>query len=157
MANTNNKIVQFFRRRDKTIMDFKKLNLVEIEVFSFCNRQCWFCPNSFIDRHSKNVLMDENIYMGILDDLKSIEYRGMITYSRYNEPLSHKQIIIDRLKQARKYCPNALLHTNTNGDYLDREFLDDLYDAGLRSISIQIYLKEKEQFDVEQIKNRMSQ
>ena len=30
---------------------FKKhLKLIEIEVFSFCNRKCWYCPNSYIDR-----------------------------------------------------------------------------------------------------------
>ena len=27
-------------------VDIEKVSLVEIEIFSYCNRQCWFCPNS---------------------------------------------------------------------------------------------------------------
>ena len=34
------------------IIDVLNIRLVEIEIFSFCNRKCLFCPNSFIDRHS---------------------------------------------------------------------------------------------------------
>ena len=30
---------------------------VEIENHSFCNRTCWFCPNSFIDRRTENTLL----------------------------------------------------------------------------------------------------
>ena len=67
--------------------------MVEIEVFSFCNRRCWFCPNSTIDRHSSNIFMDENLYHSILSDLNKIKYKGIISYSRYNEPLADRIII----------------------------------------------------------------
>ena len=133
---------------------YEKLRMVEIEIFSYCNRRCWFCPNSVIDRHSKNILMDENLYLKILNDLREINYSKMISYSRYNEPLSHIDIFEKRLKQAREYLPNALLHTNTNGDYLSREVLDRLYNAGLRSMNIQCYLNQNEKFNCEDIKLR---
>ena len=139
-----------------TKVSFSKIRLVEIEVFSYCNRKCWFCPNSFIDRHSKNTLMEENLYLGVLNELKSIDYSNMITYSRYNEPLSHKDIFIKRLKQARELVPKALLHTNTNGDYLTREYLDELYDAGLRSLNIQSYLNENEPFEIANIEKKFA-
>jgi radical SAM protein with 4Fe4S-binding SPASM domain len=132
-----------------------KLRMVEIEIFSYCNRQCWFCPNSLIDRHSGNILMDESLYLYVLNDLQSINFDGMISYSRYNEPLSNKEIFIERLKQAKKILPNACLHTNTNGDYLTREYLDDLYAAGLNSMNIQCYLREDEEFNVENIKSKI--
>ena len=94
-----------------TKVSLDKIRSVEIEIFSYCNRNCWFCPNNFIDRHSDNILMDEGIYLNILNDFKTINYRGRISYSRYNEPLSHKDIFLKRLKQANELLPSALLHT----------------------------------------------
>src|SRR5262249_55506305 len=47
---------------------------VEIEVFTYCNRTCWFCPNSKIDRRSANTCMDEALYLRILSDLAEINY-----------------------------------------------------------------------------------
>lgn len=128
----------------------KKLDFIEIEVFSFCNRTCWFCPNSKIDRHSKNVFMEEKTYLGILEKLKQINYKGLITYSRYNEPLADK-IILKRIEQARKYLPKAFLYTHSNGDYITREYLEELSNAGLDFVRLQCYLAENEQFDIENV------
>jgi MoaA/NifB/PqqE/SkfB family radical SAM enzyme len=118
------------------------IRMVEIGVFSFCNRTCWFCPNSYIDRRSANQLMNESLYRKILENLQEIDYEGTISYSRYNEPLADP-IIFDRLKQARDMVPKALLHFNTNGDYFNRDILHNLYDSGLRSLNIQVYTSEK--------------
>ena len=76
----------------------KQLKLIEIEVFSYCNRQCWFCPNSHIDRLSTNKIMPEEMYLSILEQLKEIEYNQEVTYSRYNEPLADKELIIKTRK-----------------------------------------------------------
>lgn len=118
---------------------------VEIEVFSFCNRKCWFCPNSYIDRFSTNHYMDESLYLKILKDLQSIGYGGAISYSRYNEPLADK-IILERIEQAREILPNSNLHTNTNGDFLNHDYISDLYESGLNSLNIQMYLTKDEEF-----------
>lgn len=131
----------------------RSIRMVEIEVFSYCNRHCWFCPNSFIDRRSINKLMDPKVYSSIIDSLASIQYRGMITFSRYNEPLSDL-VILDRIAEAREKLPNATLHTNTNGDYLNMELLPMLYEAGLRSLNIQLYLANDEQYEHEAIKKK---
>ncbi|MDR0822180.1 MAG: radical SAM protein, partial [Endomicrobium sp.] len=103
--------------KQKTMKKF--LNFIEIEVFSFCNRQCHFCPNSKVDRHSKNEFMPEETYISILKSLQEIDYDGCVSYSRYNEPLADR-IILTRIKQARQYLPNAFLYSHTNGDYLNR-------------------------------------
>lgn len=129
------------------------IRMVEIEVFSYCNRHCWFCPNSFVDRRSTNKLMDPKVYSSIIDSLASIHYQGMITFSRYNEPLSDL-VILDRIAEAHYKLPNARLHTNTNGDYLDMELLPKLYEAGLRSLNIQLYLANDEQYEHEAIKKK---
>lgn len=123
---------------------FKKLvNLIEIETFSYCNRQCWHCPNSIIDRNSKNIFMNTHIYNKIIKDLKKINYDKLVTYSRYNEPLAN-DIIYKRLNYAKTNLPNATLHFNTNGDFLTIDKLHRLYDSGLRSLNIQIYTNKRE-------------
>ncbi len=121
----------------------KYLKFIEIETFSKCNRQCWFCPNNYIDRHSGNTYLPEEIYLKVLSELKDIEFAGTISFSRYNEPLSDR-IILTRIAQARKYCPNAYLRSNTNGDYLTRSYLEELSQAGLDELEIQLYIDEQE-------------
>lgn len=127
------------------------VRMVEIEVSSYCNRKCWFCPNATYDRMSDNKLMPAEMYSSILRQLASIGYDGAITYSRYNEPLADK-MILERIAEARRMLPDAQLHTNTNGDYLDLEYIEQLYAVGLRSLNIQIYLANKEHYDHAKIK-----
>tara|TARA_B100000131_G_scaffold310867_1_gene343013 strand:- start:11 stop:757 length:747 start_codon:yes stop_codon:yes gene_type:complete len=95
----------------------EKIRLIEIELFSFCNRQCSFCPNSFIDRHSDNKVLDLDIFKKIIQELKSINYSNYISFSRYNEPLSYRDILDNRIKYIRKHLPDVKLVMNTNGDY----------------------------------------
>lgn len=128
----------------------RSVKLVEIEVFSYCNRKCWFCPNAVIDRRTTNTYMDRDLYTKILQELAEIEFDKTISYSRYNEPLAD-ECIVTRLREARGLLPKALLHTNTNGDYLDAEFLARLYAAGLRSLNIQVYPERREEFSDEAV------
>ena len=131
------------------------LKLIEIEIFSYCNRVCWFCPNSFVDRRSENVLMEEERYLNILEQLREINFSGEVTYSRYNEPLSNREIFMKRVRQAREYLPNAVLRTNTNGDYLTRDYIEELADAGFNQLWIQQYLGNDERYDHQEMKRRM--
>lgn len=134
----------------------RSVHMVEIEIFSYCNRRCWFCPNSTADRLTSNKLMPSEMYSSIIDDLASIEFTGMISYSRYNEPLADR-VILERLKEARVKLPNTLLHTNTNGGYLNRDYLELLYDTGMRSLNIQLYLGNNDEYNQEAIKSRAAQ
>ena len=137
--------------------DYLKNNLkvIEIEIFSYCNRTCWFCPNSFIDRKSTNIFMEESTYLKILNELKDIDYCGDITYSRYNEPTSNKEIFLKRISQARALLPNANLKTNSNGDYITSEYLLELKEAGLNQIFLQHYDLKPNSYDYEKNKYLM--
>ena len=132
-----------------------QLKLIEIETFSYCNRKCWFCPNSIIDRHSSNNIMPEDMYLLILNQLAEIDYDKEITYSRYNEPLAHKEIILKRISQAREILPKVKLRTNTNGDYVTLDYIYALRDAGLNELFIQQYLANDEQYNHIKMKKRM--
>ena len=95
----------------------ENIKLIEIELFSFCNRECSFCPNSFIDRHTNNKLLDVEVFKKIINELAKFNYSNYISFSRYNEPLSHRDILEDRIKYVRKVLPDTKLVMNTNGDY----------------------------------------
>ena len=134
-----------------------QLKLIEIETFSYCNRKCWFCPNSTINRHSGSTAMPEEMYLSIINQLSEIDYSGEITYSRYNEPLAFKGIILERISQARERLPKAKLRTNTNGDYVTLDYIYDLRDAGLNELFIQQYLANNEQYNHAKMRKRMKQ
>lgn len=122
------------------------VKMVEIEIFSYCNRRCWFCPNAQIDRFSQNIPMGEELYLRIINTLAQVNYNQAISFSRYNEPLADR-VILKRLEQARAILPKAMLHTNTNGDFLTGDYVRDLYQHGLNSLKIQVYLSKDEPYD----------
>ena len=95
----------------------KEIRLIEIELFSFCNRTCVFCPNSYIDRLSDNKVLDIEAFKRLIQDLKSISYSKYISLSRYCEPLAHRDILDDRISYIRKHLPLVTIVANTNGDY----------------------------------------
>lgn len=131
------------------------LKMIEIETFSYCNRKCWFCPNSIVDRKSENKLMNIADYISILNQLKEINFSGEITFSRYNEPLAYKDLILHRIRLARKIVPNAILRINTNGDFLNKDYIFDLRDAGLNELWIQQYLNNDQKYNHDEVKKRM--
>ena len=133
----------------------KSIQIVEAEPFSFCNRKCWFCPNSFIDRRSTNNIMPEELFLKLVKELREINYNNIFTFTRYNEPLSN-DLIYTRIAQTRELLPDAFIRINTNGDYLNSNTAENLYKAGLDHIEVQIYSKEKdESFDVDFSTNKI--
>ena len=127
---------------------------VEIGISSFCNRKCWFCPNSIIDRNSCNIELNENLFLKLLSELREINYSNNICLHRYNEPLYNKELLIKRIKQVREYLPQAYIYIVTNGDYLTLDYLEILIDAGVDEIRISYYYNGNDKnvpFDIENI------
>jgi MoaA/NifB/PqqE/SkfB family radical SAM enzyme len=130
------------------------LSLIEIETFSFCNRVCWFCTNTIVDRKSVEHYMPEGVYSRLLDQLAEINFKGELTFSRYNEPLARKDYILKKISEAREKLPNAILRTNTNGDYLTSSYIEELADAGLDQLWIQQYLRNDERYEHSEVRRR---
>ena len=132
----------------------KNVEHVEVGIFSYCNRKCWFCSNSIIDESKKNIFMDENIFLKILNELSSINYSNNISLHRYNEPLYNKEVLLKRLRQVREYLPNAHIGINTNGDYLNIEYLKELNEIGVNQLIIAYYYDYNDKntpFDIDNI------
>ncbi|HEB87627.1 MAG TPA: radical SAM/SPASM domain-containing protein [Gammaproteobacteria bacterium] len=126
---------------------------VAVEIFSYCNRRCYFCPNKAGSRLGDQKFLDKGIFFRILNDLASIDFDGRFGFTQFNEPLSDR-IILERIAQARQRIPRATLFIPTNGDYLNRAFLRELYDAGLRWMSISVYGPNHGVFDDEYVRRR---
>ncbi len=101
------------------------LRLVEIEIHSYCNRTCHWCPNRDINRDFAETMPDE-MYDSILNQLRSGGFKGAISYSRYNEPMSDIYLLKRRTIKAKEVLPDVKLVMNTNGDFLSRQNLEGL-------------------------------
>ena len=126
------------RESQKKILK-KHLQVVEIEIASFCNRTCYFCPNSHIDRKSKSIELDEAVFLKLLDNLSEIDYDNLLDFHRFNEPLANKELILKRVRQAREKLPKAKLCIFTNGDYVQKEYFEELREAGATHILMSYY------------------
>jgi len=130
------------------------IRLFEIEPHSYCNRKCWFCPNSKIDRTGPVKFLDWQVYFQILKDLASIDYNQVICFAGWCEPFSQPSFI-ERVREAKEYLPDAMLFANTNTDYLTTNMLQKVSEAGLTVIKAQLYFDEDEEYNELAVRDKM--
>ena len=121
---------------------------IEVETTSFCNRTCSFCPNSFIDRRSERLAMPEPTWDAIVTGLREVRFEGTFVWSRYSEPLSERRIL-ERVREVRAAAPVCRIALNTNGDYLDDTYLQELCEAGVDRVMIDLYIPDDSPSTVE--------
>ncbi len=129
---------------------------VHIELFSYCNRRCSYCPVSLVDRISSNNHMDDAVFEQIIKDLRLIDYRGRISMNLYNEPLADP-ILFTRAAQIRAALPGCFLYFNSNGDYFDRDTIDRLREAGVNEVTVTIHPGATQKFDDLYVLTRFSE
>lgn len=134
-------------REDPQTLFVRTVTNIEIEIGSYCNRRCSFCPNSFIDRISEKRLMDDALFESIVSQLGDLGWRGIIRFHRYNEPLADRDYVLRRLEACRTLAPGASVLIQTNGDYLNRSYLEAIQQTGCRNIFCTAYLKEGVPYD----------
>jgi hypothetical protein len=112
---------------------------VSLETNSRCNRFCKICPNSSLDRHTVNHVIDDVLLRKVLSELREIDYDCSVTLALFNEPLLDGRIE-EHIRRIKEYLPNCILYFNTNGDYLTRVKWDSLAEAGLTTIRVTVYI-----------------
>ena len=134
-----------------------QIRLIEIELFSFCNRTCTFCPNHYIDRISENKILPQPVFQELIQELKNKSFNGVISFSRYCEPFAFRSILEERIKYIRTHLPNVKLICNTNGDYdwegidLDELTIMD-YDFKLKKEELRVYNREQKPYIVRKMR-----
>lgn len=112
---------------------------VQINTTELCNRTCSFCP-----RVDPNVYPNRNLHISleliekISIDLADIKFKGRISLSGFGEPLLHKKFL-DIIETIRNKLPNNIIDVNTNGDTLDEDMIQSLYNSGLSLLYVNLY------------------
>jgi len=95
----------------------KKINRLDVEIHSKCNRKCSFCPNSDIDRASFNVRLDNTVFIKLLKSLKANGFSSHICFSRFNEPLADLENLKTKIEITKKFLSKNHISIISNGDF----------------------------------------
>jgi len=128
--------IQVFRRKngyaDKDI--FKS---IKIQTNYRCTRKCSYChygqANPPINRE-----LDEQLFYRIIDQLRSMRYRGRLGLFEINEPLTDKRLPLF-IRHTRSLLADAWIYLTTNGDLLKDGSLETLFKEGVNSIYLNSY------------------
>ncbi len=119
---------------------------IEVELGSYCNRRCGWCPNAYSERGQVRRHMKESTWEALLDDLHAHHFRGWFAFHNYNEPLADPQVL-PRVARARERLPGARLELHTNGDLLDRAMLEALVTRGVELVRVTLYPSNERAFE----------
>lgn len=103
--------------------DFEIFHLLEIDLTSMCNRDCWWCPR-YTDRSGVRKNADgskvnkkapTDKVLSIIDQAAELGFRGSIDFHRMSEPF-----LDDRYMLFANYANSKgmFVKVNTNGDFL---------------------------------------
>lgn len=120
------------------------MSVVEISNSGMCNRKCSFCPRSDPNYPDINEFISNNLHTKIFLELSELNYKGMVIYSGFVEPLLHKKIY-ENISEARRLLPEAQIELITNGDVLNLKRVKKLFNAGLSTLLVSVYDGEKEE------------
>ena len=113
-----------------------RLTAIAIEINSFCNRKCRYCPN--FDHTRERAFLKDELFYKIIEELKQIRFKGRLTFNLYNEPLLDKRLLAF-VRYIRKELPSVFIYLNTNGDLLDLALWRKLRKAGLDYTNVSQY------------------
>lgn len=126
----------------------KGVGTVTQYVSLMCHRNCYFCFNPNQEsyehfRHNKRNCVEE---LGQMfkqgQKLTHLALTG-------GEPLLHKKEMLEFFRYAKEKSPRTHTRLYTSGDFLDREILQELEDAGLKEIRFSIKMEDPEQLKAE--------
>ncbi len=140
---------------EKRALFFQSIQSIGLEITSHCNRRCSYCPVSIVPRIHSQERMEDAVIERVVHDLASIDYAGNICLNLYNEPTSDRPFLLETVAKIRDRVPRSNITFSTNGDYLDREYLDAVVDAGLSEMIISIHTAPTKSFDGLDARERM--
>lgn len=128
-------------------MIFSKLpKFIEIEIGTYCNRICTWCPNGWNDRGRQKNSIKNTIWEAIINDLKSLNYSDWLAFHNYNEPLADPTIF-DKISFVNYNLPNAKTAIYTNGDFLNLALKERLIELNVNEVRVTLYPKIKKKFE----------
>lgn len=142
-----------FRNNDKSITTNwissacetcqKGVGTVTLYVSLKCHRHCYFCFNPNQESYEHFTRNKRNC----VEELEQMFKQGQrLTHLALTggEPLLHKKEMLEFFQYAKDKSPRTHTRLYTSGDFLDREILQDLKDAGLKEIRFSIKMEDPE-------------
>ena len=109
--------------------DFSHIKRIDIEIQSFCNRKCAWCPNNTIDRSFYKILPDF-MFTKLLKELKEYDFNknndAELTFLGFQEIFFNPILLKKRINEVRQYFKTININLNTNGDFLTKNSLMNL-------------------------------
>ena len=90
----------------------------------------------------------------ILKDLASIRYENRINLNGYNEPTLNIDFI-EHLKLIRSSLPYVHIQFNSNGDKINKNYLINLVNAGLNSLTVTFHPNPNKNLSIESLNKRI--
>tara|TARA_B100000686_G_scaffold349916_1_gene444430 strand:- start:740 stop:1621 length:882 start_codon:yes stop_codon:yes gene_type:complete len=112
--------------------------IIEVSNSGVCNRECSFCPRSDPNYKHVNEFFSNDLHDKLCEELSKYGFSGIFAYCGFNEPLLKKDIYRD-IRVVRQLLPDSKIEIVTNGDVLNHEKLEKLFQAGLTTILISVY------------------
>lgn len=114
---------------------------LHIELTSFCNFSCEFCPDSRMQR--KRGFMDFDMLKDILSEVKEEGIAKSVFFHVMGEPLLYPKLL-----DAISYAKGKDISTcvTTNGGLLTTEYLNNMAQAGLSTIILSLQTPDKDSF-----------
>ena len=117
----------------------KYLYRVDLDTTGLCNRTCYFCPRTYKSYPNENKHMSWETLDIVLDELRSVDFRGVIELAGRGEPTLHPEFeeLVDRVLEG-----NWTVRVTTNG-YKIEKYWDTVY-TKIDELILNTYTNEEE-------------
>ena len=132
---------------------YNRLQNVEIEISSLCNRHCIYCPRRDVKRDRALFPMDT--FKKIMYELKEIDYDGAVAFHQYNEPLLEYDYLCECINAAKEINPKVRLELYTNGDLLTDKKFKTLKKLGINRMVVTCHLEDGEIWNRESARKKV--
>jgi len=123
------------KRKINNIRESRRYNIA-LELSSFCNGKCFFCPNSKMKRNKSNMSME--IFDKVVERMKIEKILPMhINLTGTGEPLMDKTIF-QKIEILKNNFPDANVYLPTNFALADDEIIDKLVNSKLNSVAVSL-------------------
>lgn len=117
--------------------------LIEIETSNKCNRDCSWCVYGEYETYRNRQIeyLETETIKNVVNDIRDIGFNGILSLFSINEPLMDERICDGTLIKLCKdiICDQAKIHLVTNGDFLTKQIMNTMIDAGLDCFGISCY------------------
>ncbi len=111
--------------------------IVEIEINSYCNLACSYCPNREYQRKEKGDMALSD-YLKIIDQLVELGFKGRISHEFYGEPTLHPDYD-EIIRTTKERLPQCKIELYSNATRLTKERIEGLFERGLDEILVTIH------------------